>query len=246
MSMIAAIKAKLGLSNTTSNNFILDASAADGTMKLSRESGGDILTVDASGTVSFKGSTMTAVADYVADFQTSGSTTNAGRVLFSQNSTYALAIAPNSTAGTSAYAHIQWIQRSDGAVQSTPLRLNYNGSVLAIAPNGGLGYGTGAGGSVTQLTSKSTAVTLNKPTGQITMNNAALAAGASVYFNLNNSLFSSNDVAVLTGIDWSGNYRIETANSTTGIIGIRVTNITTGSLSEALVINFAIIKGATA
>jgi hypothetical protein len=50
------------------------------------------------------------------------------------------------------------------------------GSLTSISSTGGIGYATGAGGPVTQLTSKSTGVTLGKVAGQITMNGAALAA----------------------------------------------------------------------
>ena len=56
MSLIHAIKAQLGLSNTPANNFHLDASAADGTLKLRRGNADaptqDILTVAPNGTVS--------------------------------------------------------------------------------------------------------------------------------------------------------------------------------------------------
>jgi hypothetical protein len=53
MSIIRAIKHRLGLSVTPANNFVLDASADNGTMKLARESGQDIMTVDAAGKVAF-------------------------------------------------------------------------------------------------------------------------------------------------------------------------------------------------
>lgn len=57
MSLIKAIRAQLGLSNTAANNFTLDASADNGTIKLARGNAGattqDILTVDASGNVNF-------------------------------------------------------------------------------------------------------------------------------------------------------------------------------------------------
>lgn len=53
MSIIRAIKHRLGLSATPANNFVLDASADNGTMKLARESGQDIMTVDAAGKVAF-------------------------------------------------------------------------------------------------------------------------------------------------------------------------------------------------
>jgi hypothetical protein len=128
------------------------------------------------------------------------------------------------------------------------LRMNIdgNGNVL-VTSAAGLGYGTGAGGTVTQATNKSTAVTLNKPTGQITMNNAALAAGAAASFSVLNSVVAASDVVVLTGTSSpdSNNYRIEPINIVAGGFGIRLTNITGGSRSEAVVINFTVIKGAT-
>ena len=53
MSLLKTIKAQLGLSTTPANNFTLDASADNGTMKLARGNAGattqDILTVDAAG-----------------------------------------------------------------------------------------------------------------------------------------------------------------------------------------------------
>lgn len=126
--------------------------------------------------------------------------------------------------------------------------INSSGNVLVTSP-AGLGYGTGAGGTVTQVTSKSTSVTLNKPTGQITMNNAALAAGATVIFQLNNSLCDITD-SILCQMSWSGgfnpgNYEIHSSGGS-GAAMIMVKNVSAGSLSEAIVLNFAIIKGATA
>lgn len=129
---------------------------------------------------------------------------------------------------------------------SERMRIDSNGNVL-VTGSGGLGYGTGSGVTVTQLTSKSIAVTLNKPTGQITMNNAALAAGASVKFSLNNSLISASDTVLLSMTPNDNadlvNYRFNTRvyNST---CEISVTNISTGSLSQAIQLNYVLIKGA--
>lgn len=145
---------------------------------------------------------------------------------------------------------------NDGATTQDILSVNSAGVVtlnqgvaglISTSDTVGLGYGTGAGGTVTQATSKSTAVTLNKPTGQITMNNAALAASAPVEFTFNNSLLSSSDLLIVTGVwGFSPNYRIDGGGVMAGASRIRITNITGGSLSEAVVINFAIIKGAVA
>ena len=126
----------------------------------------------------------------------------------------------------------------------------YNGDILQKTPYG-LGYGTGAGGTVTQLTSKSTAVTLNKPSGQITMNNAALAAGTSVSFTLNNNIIdpSSRDIIIFNLVASSlanqQNYTLVCNSGASGCI-FTLTNRSAGSLSEAVIIDFAVIKGATA
>ncbi len=128
------------------------------------------------------------------------------------------------------------------------MRIDSSGNVLVTNAGGGLGYGTGSGGTVTQATNKSTTVTLNKPTGQITMNNAALGAGASVNFQLSNSLLAASD-SIVVQPSFGANSQTYTAQATfcgSGAAYIRVTNTSGGSLSEAVTLNFAIIKGATA
>lgn len=114
---------------------------------------------------------------------------------------------------------------------------------LHVNPAGGLGYGTGAGGTVTQATSKSTAVTLNKPCGRITTHNEDLAAGASVLFAVNNTVVGETDCILFSTVGTT-NYRVEQSFAGSGQFGIRLTNLSGGSLSNAVVINFAIIKGA--
>ena len=105
------------------------------------------------------------------------------------------------------------------------------------------GYTANAQGTVTQATSKSTAVTLNKSAGQITMNNAALASVTNVTFTLNNSLISANDILILnvSGGATSGAYNCWVSGLSAGSASITVRNISGGSLSEAVVINFALI-----
>lgn len=109
-----------------------------------------------------------------------------------------------------------------------------------------IGYTSAAQGQVTQLTSKSTGVTLNTSAGQITMNNAALAAATNVAFTLTNSLISANDVIIVNvagGNATAGTYNVFTSTLTAGSATIVLRNISGGSLSEAVVINFAIIHG---
>lgn len=114
---------------------------------------------------------------------------------------------------------------------------------VLVTGGGGLGYGTGSGGAVTQLTSKSTSVTLNKICGTVTMNNASLAAGATVAFGINNSLVSRYDTVIVTGYnlhDWT-QYSARTS-VTDGVIYVFVKNESAGARAEPLVINFTIIK----
>jgi hypothetical protein len=110
-----------------------------------------------------------------------------------------------------------------------------------------LGYSAAAQGAVTQLTSKSTAVTLNKSIGRITMNAAALVQQTNVLFQLNNNLLGPNDVVIVSvsGGGTVGAYWPYVASQTTGSAQIGLFNNTSGSLSEAVIINFAIIHGAS-
>jgi hypothetical protein len=113
-----------------------------------------------------------------------------------------------------------------------------------------IGYSAAAQGTVTQATDKSTAVTLNKSAGRITMNNAALAGSTAVSFTLNNSLISTNDVitvcisSVTTG-STAGAYTSYVSNMSAGSASITLRNLSATSYSEAVVINFCIIHGAS-
>jgi len=108
-----------------------------------------------------------------------------------------------------------------------------------------LGYTTGAQGTVTQATDKSTGVTLNKSAGRITMNNAALASNTSASFTLTNSLISANDVIILnvSGGGTAGAYTTYVSSMTTGSAVLTLRNLSAGSLSEAGIVNYAIIHG---
>ncbi|MBS1738450.1 MAG: hypothetical protein JSS98_17855 [Bacteroidetes bacterium] len=109
----------------------------------------------------------------------------------------------------------------------------------------GIGYSSGAGGTVTQSTSKTTGVTINKVSGQITMNNAALGAGSEAKFTVTNSAVSANDVVIVNikSGGTSGSYLISVTAVSSGSFDITISNVSGGSLSQALVINFVVIKG---
>jgi hypothetical protein len=109
-----------------------------------------------------------------------------------------------------------------------------------------IGYNASAQGTVTQATSKATGVTLNKSSGQITMNAASLAAGTTVLFTLTNSTLTAKDVLIVNvgSGGTSGAYWPYVANVAAGTAVIGVYNNTASPLAEAIVINYAIIHGA--
>ena len=113
-----------------------------------------------------------------------------------------------------------------------------------IESSGTLGYTAAAQGTVTQLTDKSTAVTLNKSAGRITMNNASLTTATNATFTLNNSFISAHDTVILTisgGQATPGSYNVFANALAAGSVSITLRNISGGTLSEAIVINFALL-----
>ena len=108
------------------------------------------------------------------------------------------------------------------------------------------GYARG-GGSVTQLTDKTTGVELNTPCGEITLNAASLAANTAVAFTLTNSQISPQDVvavSIKSGAT-AGAYAVSTLDIASGSVKIVLRNLTAGALGEAVVLNFVIIKSTT-
>ena len=134
-----------------------------------------------------------------------------------------------------------------GANATEYLRIDPAAPSITVRQPAGLGYGSGSGGTVTQTTSKGTGVTLNKPSGTITMNAASLAANGVVSFFLTNSTISSTDVVIVNVIGAASglqNYQVWASTGSGGAY-ILLRNISAGALAEAVTLNFAVIKGAT-
>src|SRR6185295_5285322 len=107
-------------------------------------------------------------------------------------------------------------------------------------------FGYGAGGAVRQSGNKSSAVTLNKLTGEITMTSTALAAATIVTFVLNNNTIAAGDQIVCThhATGTFGAYAINGRVTGAGAASIAVRNNSAASLGEAIVIKFTVIKSA--
>ena len=109
-----------------------------------------------------------------------------------------------------------------------------------------IGYSAAAQGAVTQLTDKSTGVTLNKSAGRITMHNAALAGGAVASFILTNSTISAKDTIIVnvssnTTGSAAGAYTTYISYMSAGTALISLRNLSATSYSEAVIINFTVI-----
>lgn len=124
------------------------------------------------------------------------------------------------------------------------------GGVVSTSATDGVGYTTGAGGAVTQITSATTAVTSNTVSGQITTVALTNAAGVDHEFTLTNSTIAATDVVVVSVGTYGGTSDgIPVVNVTATAAGSCVINLrNTGAVAlDALaVINFAVIKAVAA
>jgi hypothetical protein len=118
------------------------------------------------------------------------------------------------------------------------------GSITSSSASGGIGYMTGAGGTVTQATSRTTGVTLNTVTGAITL---VSAAGSATYqsFTVTNSSVVATDIIQLSQKSGTDKYILLVTAVAAG--SFQITYATTGgTTTEQPVFNFAVIKGVTA
>lgn len=124
--------------------------------------------------------------------------------------------------------------------------------ILVRGKNTGIGYKNklGIGGTVTQQTNRTTGVTLSTLTGQITTNNASLAAEAGADFVVTNTKVAAKDVvcvSIASGVV-GANTLVAVVAVAAGSFTIRVTNgnVAAGTAETgAIVINFVVLKGQT-
>jgi hypothetical protein len=139
---------------------------------------------------------------------------------------------------------------STGMVMVTPVIGAATGTSLAVTAAvtssgvAGIGYATGAGGTVTQLTSRTTGVTLNKTTGAITLFSAAGSATAAT-FTVTNSTVAATDVIILNQKSGTDLYDLMVTAVAAGSFNLTF-RTTGGTTTEQPVFNFAVIKGVAA
>ena len=139
---------------------------------------------------------------------------------------------------------------STGMVLTTPVigaatgtSLNATGAIVSTG-TAGVGYATGAGGTITQATSRTTGVTLNKTTGAITLFSAAGSATAAT-FTVTNSTVEATDVIILNQKSGTDLYDLMVTAVAAGSFNITF-RTTGGTTTETPVFNFAVIKAVAA
>ena len=200
-----------------------------------------------------------------------------GNLVLSGNGTGSVAIAKaaitdGSISGVTfsgSFTGLTLVESTTLATGDVAAGVNLNGNTLAadgtdadidinITPKGAgevviakpFGYGgAGVGGTVTQLTSKSTGVTLNKVSGQITTDNEKLNRNTGVSFTLTNSYIDATDVVyacISSGATLTA-YVLGVTVISAGACSFHLHNLLNGTdLSEALTINFVVIKAVAA
>ena len=117
-------------------------------------------------------------------------------------------------------------------------------SIRATGSTAVIGYGTGAGGAVTQATSRTTGVTLNKGCGQITL---VSAAGTTSWqsFTVSNTTVAATDTIIVNQDSGTDLYQIFVTNVAAN--SFQITFATTGgTTTEQPVFSFAVIKAVAA
>jgi hypothetical protein len=152
--------------------------------------------------------------------------------------------------------NIPKVDIDDGAIDGTTIGANAvatikGSTVLATQASG---YATGAGGTVTQLTSRTTGVTLNQACGEITLFAGSLAGHEADEFALTNSEIAASDVVIVNiksgaAAGTRKYYTIAVTSVSAGSCTISIGNNDNGALpatgTDTLVLSFAVIKGVT-
>lgn len=123
--------------------------------------------------------------------------------------------------------------------------LSSSSSIKSTSPSGGIGYATGAGCAVTQITSRATGVTCTGVTGAITTDTTSLAAGAEAEFTVTDTSVAVGDtilVSLRSGAT-ANTSEPEITGVAAGSFKITLTNLNASTADTgASILNFAVVK----
>lgn len=185
----------------------------------------------------------TALRGYTlgTSFATSGSNFQDGAAL-----TTGTGLSGGLSVGTQASADLRFYTNNTLRTTWAGATGNITTTGQVVSSGGGLGYTTGAGGTVSQGTSRTTTVVLNKLCGTITMFSSAQASDAVVTFTLTNSFIASTDQLIVThnSATDGGAWCFSTVCGA-GSATISVRNTSGSSITSATPLKFTVIKQTT-
>lgn len=167
----------------------------------------------------------------------SSTPTNASKILIATNGSTDVQLVSGIN-GTGTYLPMTFWNSGSGQV-----KLDTAGN-FTVYGAGALGYSTGSGGAVTQGSSRTTGVTLNKSNGAITLFTAAGSATPTT-FTVTNSSVAATDIITVNVKSSTNVYLVFVTAVAAG--SFNITFYTTGGVvSDAPVFTFAVIKAVTA
>lgn len=120
----------------------------------------------------------------------------------------------------------------------------FGAALTSSGATGGVGYSTGAGGTVTQATNRTTGVTINKVCGAITLVSAA-GSTTPATFTVTNSAVAATDVVHVCQKSGTDKYDLSVSAVAAGSFDITF-NTKSGTTTEQPVLNFVVLKAVTA
>jgi hypothetical protein len=167
--------------------------------------------------------------------------TGTGVLVFATSPTLATPTITNPTVSTGTFTSPALVTPAIGVATGTSLAAT---GAITSSGTAGVGYATGAGGVVTQGTSRTTGVTLNKTTGAITLFSAAGTTTATT-FAVTNSTVGATDVIILNQKSGTDLYDLMVTAVAAGSFNLTF-RTTGGTTTETPVFNFAVIKAVAA
>ncbi len=166
-------------------------------------------------------------------------TTGQSKILMTDNLADALTI------GEAANAYITFVTTDSGEKISLVKNVVGTLGITSIGPTAGIGYATGAGGTVTQASSRTTGVTINTVTGNIVLVSAAGSA-TPFSFTVTNSAVAAGDTIIVNQKSGTDKYTTQVVTAVAaGSFQLTLANAS-GTTTEQPVFNFNVIKGVAA
>lgn len=241
--VIVSLPSALTFTGKTVTGGTFNSGAFNGTVGATTPNAASFTSLDTTGAITSTAASGTQVWTIA--------TTNGGsskRTAFTQNTDGSLTV-NNDVGGNGTFPaiNLQTQGTTRAGITSTGLvvtgTLSATTSILSSGPTNGIGYATGAGGTVTQIPSRTGTVTINNVTGSIQLFGTA-GSTSWITFTVSDSAVAATDTIIVNEASGTDLYEIHVTNVSSGSFKISF-RTTGGTTTEAPVFNFCVIKGST-